>query len=43
MVSWIYSTPTILWGTLLIVIVVAVATLGLAVANRFIDAEAGEA
>jgi hypothetical protein len=39
MISWIYDNPTILWGTLLIVLVVAVATLGLTVANRFINVE----
>jgi Protein of unknown function (DUF4239) len=39
MISWIYSNPTILWGTLLIVFVVVVAMLGLAVANRFINVE----
>jgi hypothetical protein len=39
MIDWIYSNPTILWGTLLIVLVVAIATLGLVVAHRFIDVE----
>jgi protein-S-isoprenylcysteine O-methyltransferase Ste14 len=39
MISWIYGNPTMLWGTLLIVLVVTIATLGLAVANRLVNVE----
>jgi len=39
MITWIYSNPTILWGSLLIVLVVAVATAGLAVTHRFVNVE----
>ena len=40
MINWIYSNPTILWGSLLIALVMAVATAGLAVTHRFVNVEA---
>jgi len=39
MVDWIYSNPTWLWGTLFVVIVMALSCLGLAAVHRFVDPE----
>ena len=39
MVSWIYSHPTGLWGTLLVVLVVVVALLGLLATHRLVNVE----
>jgi hypothetical protein len=39
MVNWIYSNPTWLWGTLLVVAVTAVSCLGLTITHRLVNVE----
>lgn len=39
MVNWIYSNPTWLWGSIFVVLVTALACLGLAMVHRFVDPE----